>query len=79
MAVGKNIRREKKEKGKQYNLPSNNMAVWKNIKWGKGVGDGNFGKENQDFFKNGGLGRISSCRELDTPLLSLLAAEPLYE
>ena len=32
-------------------------------------GDGNFGKKNQDFFLKWGRGRISSCRELYTPLV----------
>ena len=38
----------KKEKGKQYHLPYYIEIAWKNIKWGKGNGEGNFGEENQD-------------------------------
>ena len=36
------------ERGKQYNLLYNIDAIGKNIKWGKGEGDGNFGEENKD-------------------------------
>ena len=43
----------KKEKGKQNHLLYNIKAVGKNIKWERGLK-----------FR----GRISSCRELDTPL-----------
>ena len=38
-----------------------------NIKWGKGEEDGNFGEENKDL-EEWRWGRISSCRELYTPL-----------
>ena len=41
-----------KGKEKAYHLPYNVKAVGKNIKWGRGKGDGNFGEENQDY-KNG--------------------------
>ena len=50
MAVGKNITWKK---GKQYHVPYNIEAVGKNLKFGRGEGDGNFGEENQDFFKMG--------------------------
>ena len=40
-------------KGNQYQYPYNIEAVRKNIKWGKGEGDRNFGEKNQDFFFNG--------------------------
>ena len=53
----------KNGKGKQYHLPYNFKAAGKNIKWGKGGGDGNFGEENQDF-KN--WGRMNSKH---TPLV----------
>ena len=44
------------------------MAAGKNIKWGGGDGmDKKFGVENQDFLK-WEWGRVSSCRELYTPL-----------
>ena len=45
------------------------MAVEKNIKWGRGEGDGDFEEENQDILNKWGWGRISSCMELFTPLL----------
>ena len=41
----------KKGQGKQYHLSYNIEAVGKNIKWLKGVGDGHFWEENQDFKK----------------------------
>ena len=50
-----------------YHIPYNFEAVGKNIKRRRGEGDGIFGEENQDL-KDGGWGRISSCRELYTPL-----------
>ena len=55
MAVGKNISEKKK----------NVCPIIKrlDIKWGRGKGDENFGKENQDYKKKLGLERISSCRE----------------
>ena len=43
--------RRKKGKGKQYYLSYDIEAVGKNIKLGKGEGDGNFGGENQDVKK----------------------------
>ena len=50
MAVGKNISWTifstlYKEKGKRYHLLYNIEAVGKNIKAGRGEGDGQFGKE----------------------------------
>ena len=39
------IQREKKVKRKQYNLPYDIKAVGKNIKGGRGEGDGNLGKK----------------------------------
>ena len=51
MAVGKNIT-WKKGKRKQYNLPYNIQAIWKNIKWGRGKEDGNFWK-NMKILENG--------------------------
>ena len=64
MAVGKNtswtiFSTLNKEKGKRYHLLYNIEAVGKNIKAGKGEGDGQFGIED---LKNWG-GRISRCRE----------------
>ena len=53
MAVGKNITLKN---GKQCHLPFNIEAVGKNIKWGRGKEDGNFGEENQDK-KNIGMGK----------------------
>ena len=47
MALGKNIVRGKKGKGKQYHLPFTIEAVGKNIKLGRGEVDGNFGEQNQ--------------------------------
>ena len=44
---------EKKGKGKECHLPYIVEAV-RNIKWGKGEWDGNFGEENQDLKKNRG-------------------------
>ena len=46
---------------KQYHLSYNNKAVGKNIKWGRGEGDGNFGEENVDF-KTWGWGILSSLK-----------------
>ena len=45
MAVGKNLSR-KKGKGEAYHLFYNIKAVGKNIKLGRGVGDGHFVEEN---------------------------------
>ena len=45
MTVGKNITEKKREKG-SYQLSFNIEAVWKNIKWEEGEGDGNFEEEN---------------------------------
>ena len=53
--------------GKQYHLPFNIKGVGKNIKWGKGEGDGNFGKK----IKKLGSGRIASCWEQYTPLIKI--------
>ena len=39
-------------------------GMGKNIKLGRGEGDGNFGEENQEL-KKWGLGRTTSCNELD--------------
>ena len=43
------ILRGKKGMGKQYDIPYYFKAAEKNIKFGRGEEDGNFGKENQDF------------------------------
>ena len=43
----------KKAKGKQYHIPFIN-AAGKNIKWGRGEGNGNFWEKNQDFKRKGG-------------------------
>ena len=45
MSVGK------KGKRKQYHLPYNIKAVGKNFKWGRGEGNGNFGKK-MEMWKN---------------------------
>ena len=50
----------------QYHLLFNNEAAGKDIKWGRGDGDGIFGK-NQDL-KEWGWRSILSCRELYTTL-----------
>jgi len=50
-------------RGKHYTI----RTVGKNIKWGRGEGDGNFEEENQDF-KKWRWERISSCRKLLTTL-----------
>ena len=42
---------EKKGIGKQFHLTYNIEAVRKNIKYGKGEGDGHFVEENQDLKK----------------------------
>ena len=44
---------EKKENGNQYYHPFKIKAVGKNIRWGRGEGDGNFGKKFT-IEKNGG-------------------------
>ena len=69
MAVGKNIT-SKKGKEKQYHLPYIIEAVWKNIEWGKGEGDGYFGEENQGLKK--WWGRLSIFRELHISLQTSL-------
>ena len=65
MAVRKNIVREKKGKGKQYHLSYNSKAVGKNLESRKGTDI--FGKKTKIKIKNR-MGRISSCREIYTPL-----------
>ena len=50
MAVGKNIA-WKIGIGEQYYLLYDIEGVGKNIKWGKGGGNVNFGEENQDLKK----------------------------
>ena len=60
-SVGGNIKlwREREEiswlwkKGKGESSPFNIEAVGKNIKWGRGEGDGNFGEEKRDLNKMG--------------------------
>ena len=42
---------KKLKKGKQYHLFYDFEAVGKNIKWGRGVGDGNVGEEIQNLKK----------------------------
>ena len=54
--MGKNIT-SKKAKGKQYHIPYDIKAVWKNINLGRREGDGNFEAENI-FIKKMGVGRI---------------------
>ena len=55
MTVGKNITYNK-GKVKARSSALNIMAVGRNIKWGRGEGDGNFEEENQDF-KTMGVGK----------------------
>ena len=74
MSVGQNIAL-KKRKWKATSSSYNSEAVGKNIKWGKGEGNRNFEGKKSRFKKIIGWGRISSCRELYTPLGS---CESLY-
>ena len=56
------------KRGREYHSCRKNIKTGeKNIKWGKEEG-GLFAKENKDF-KKWVWGKISSCRELYTPLL----------
>ena len=59
-----------KGEGKQYHLPYGIETAGKNIKWGRGEGGPQIWEENQDL-KEWVWGRISSCRELYTPLRAL--------
>ena len=51
-SVDKNITR-KKGLGKQYHISYNIKAVGKNIKWGRGKGDGTFGEDLTKILKMG--------------------------
>ena len=63
----------KKGKGEEYNIPHDIQAVGKNIKCGRGEGDGNFWGENKD------LKKIFNMFSLERGSASMSFTAPAFE